>query len=38
MLHKSSNICANKEYEFEKGPLGPIGKYWLPQNLIMKLV
>ena len=27
-----------KEYEFKWGPLGPIGKYWLLHNLILKLV
>ena len=25
------------EYEFEQGPLRPIEKYWLSQNLFLKL-
>ena len=29
---------ANKVYELDRGPLGPIGQYWLSQNSILKLI
>ena len=35
-LHKTSKLCANKDYEHGWGPLLPIGKYWPLQNLILK--
>ena len=30
--------CAIKVYELKRGPLGLIGQYWLPYNLILKLI
>ena len=35
--HPTFISCAIKKYELQWGPLGPLGQYQLPQNLIFKL-